>query len=179
MTHVKSHIGHISTLQGTVPTHSIACQSKTANSMTRPKLIEDGTFTPTVLYCVTRNSDGSAPSLEAIRRFGIMPGDLSNSEVVKALQEKPHGIGLLATRLLPIDTKWLFPNTLAVVEISLRALVEHAHVDVHTSENGTFHVFPRFQVGLSLEFEAPKTVAFSRHQGCNFCSLPCLTTTNL
>ena len=65
VTHVRSHIGHISTLHGTVPTHSIACQSKTVNSMTLPKLIDDGTITPTVLYCVARKSDGSAPSLEA------------------------------------------------------------------------------------------------------------------
>ena len=47
VTHVTSHIGHISTLHGTLPTHSIACQSKTVNSLTLPKLIEDGTITPT------------------------------------------------------------------------------------------------------------------------------------
>ena len=72
---------------------------------------------------------------------------ISNSEFVKALQEKPDGIGLLATRLSPIDTKWLFPNTLAVVEISLKLMVEDAHVDVHTSENGTFHVFSQIPGG--------------------------------
>ena len=38
VTHVKSHIGHISTLHGTLPTHSIACQSKTVNSMTLLKV---------------------------------------------------------------------------------------------------------------------------------------------
>ena len=48
VTHVKSHIGHISTLHGTLPTHSIACQSQTANSLALPKLIEDGTITPTI-----------------------------------------------------------------------------------------------------------------------------------
>ena len=55
-----------------------------------------------------------------------MPGNLLNEDVVNALQEKPDGIGLLAARLLPIDTKWLFQNTLAVIEIPVRALVEHA-----------------------------------------------------
>ena len=180
VTHIKSNIGHISTLHGTLPTHSIACQSKTASSLTLPKLIEDETITPTIMYGVTRNPDGSVPSLESFQRFGIMPGNLSNSEFVKALQEKPDGIGLLATRLLPIDIQWLFQNTLAVIEISVRALVEHARVDVHTSENGTFHVFfAKFLVELSPGSEAPRTVVFTRHQGCNSCSLPYLTTTRL
>ena len=156
VTHVKSHIGHISTLHGMLPTHPIACQSKTANYLTLPKFIEDGTITPTVLYCVSGNPDGSAPSLKSIQRFGIMPGDLSNSEVVKALQEKPDGNCLLATRLLPTDTKWLFPNTLAVVEISLRALVDHARVDVHPSENGTFHVSSQIPSGTITGIRSPK-----------------------
>ena len=71
----------------------------------------------------------------------------SYSEVVQALQEKPQGIGLLATRLLPIDTKWLFPDTLAVVDISLKSLVDIARVDVHASGNGTFHVFSQIPGG--------------------------------
>ena len=115
--------------------------------MTLPKSIKDGTITPTVMYCVTRKSDGSVPSLEAIQRFGILPGDLCYSEVVQALQEQTEGIGLLATRMLPIGTKWLFPDTVAVVEISLTALVNLARVDVHTSENETFHVFSQIPGG--------------------------------
>ena len=85
-----------------------------------------------------------------------MPGNLSNLEVVKALQEKPDGISLLATRLLPIDSKWLFRNTLAVVEISVRALVEHARVDVHTSENGAFHAFSHIPSGTFTGIRSPK-----------------------
>ena len=69
------------------------------------------------------------------------------SEVVQALQEKTEGIGLLATRLLPIDTKRLFPNTVAVVEISLRTSVNLARVDVPSSENETFHVFSQIPGG--------------------------------
>ena len=60
---------------------------------------------------------------------------------------KTEGIGLVATRLLPIDIKWLFPGTVAVVEISLTALVSLARVDVHASENDTFHVFSQIPGG--------------------------------
>ena len=92
VTHAKAYIGNISTLQGTTPTHSVACQSNTVNPMTLSKLINDGTITPTVMYCVTRRSDGSVPSLEAIRRFEILPGDLCYSDVVRALQERGRGL---------------------------------------------------------------------------------------
>ena len=147
VTHIKAYIGNISTIQGTTPTHSVACQSKTVNPTTLAKLIKNGTITSTVMYCITRKSDGSVPSLEAIQRFGTLPGNLCYSEVVRAPQEKTEGIGLLATRLLPIDTKWVFPGTVAVVEISLTALVNLARVDVHISENETFHVFSQIPGG--------------------------------
>ena len=63
----------------------------------------------------------------------------------------------MATRLLPVDTKRVFPGTIAVVEISLTALVNFARVDVHISENKTFHVFSQITGGAitgirSLEY---------------------------
>ena len=53
----------------------------------------------------------------------------------------------MATRLLPIDIKWLFPDTVAVVEILLTALVNLARVDLQNSENETFHVFSQIPGG--------------------------------
>ena len=41
----------------------------------------------------------------------------------------------------------MFPGTVAVVEISLTALVNLARVDVHISENETFHVFSQIPGG--------------------------------
>ena len=46
VTHVKAYIWNISTLQGATPTHSVACQSKTVNLMTLPKLIKDELLHP-------------------------------------------------------------------------------------------------------------------------------------
>ena len=102
------------------------------------------------MYRVTRNRDGSVPSLESIKRFLIFPGDLSHGEVVKALQESLEGIGLLATRLLTLDIKWLFQRTVAVVEISVEAFVEFARVEVHSVENLTIYILSHIPPGTSV-----------------------------
>ena len=91
-THVKAYIGNIGTLQGTTPTHSVAWQSTAVNPMTLPKFIKDGTITPTILYCVTRKSDGSVPSLEAIQRFGSYQETFVIQKLFKPYKRNQKGL---------------------------------------------------------------------------------------
>ena len=66
---------------------------------------------------------------------------------MKSSQESTEGIGLYATRLPPLDSSWEFEETVAVVEISGRVLVEHAHVEVHATENKIRHVYSHIPPG--------------------------------
>ena len=66
---------------------------------------------------------------------------MTHEGTTKSLQENTEGVGLLATRLFPLDSQWGFDGTFAVIEISAKVFVEHAHVKVHVAEHRTFYVY--------------------------------------
>ena len=70
VTHLKCQHGHIFIVRGTLPTHC-SCRPKTANALNLVKLINNGIIPKTLMYCVVRTKDVSAPSLETLQRLGI------------------------------------------------------------------------------------------------------------